>query len=285
MHAHTTGAISHKALYRLGTGPWRLFSLLPLALGACVDLTDPNMELGEPCTSGVSIALGQSMSGQLTLDDCVQADGVYGDRWTLNISSQTSIVINVTSPLFDGVLELHDSTSNLIGYGDAFIGPTKARITETLPGGSCVITVRSIRAGAIGRYELSVGLAAGCSPLGDLTLGVPVTGTLAVSDCLSEWDSFMDHWSLTLTSTQKLRLDLKSTDFDEIILIRDERGDILHSSDWGGLTSFARLETELAAGNWTISVTAPDEGFRGDYDLTVDIAPPCTPRARRDCTG
>ena len=36
------------------------------------------------------------MSGQFTLDDCVQADGVYGDRWTLNISSQTSIVINVT---------------------------------------------------------------------------------------------------------------------------------------------------------------------------------------------
>ncbi len=277
MRAHTTGAISHKALYPLGKGPWLLCSLLPLALGACVDLTDLDTELGDPCSSAVSITLGRSMSGQLTLDDCVQADGAYGDRWSLDLSSRTSIVINVTSPLFDGVLELHDSTGNLIGYGDDFIGPTNARITESLPAGSYVITVRSIRAGAIGQYELSVGLAADCGPLGDLTLGVPVTGTLAASDCLSEWDSFMDHWSLTLTSTQKLRLDVQSTDFDEIILIRDERGDIIESSDWGGPTGSARLETELAAGNWTISVTAPDEGFRGDYDLTVDIAPPCTP--------
>ena len=87
----------------------------------------------------------------------------------------------------------------------------------------------------------------------------------------------VDNWSLSLTSTQKLRIDLKSSDFDEILLVRDQQGNIINSAAGGGPTGHARLDTELSAGEWTISVTSPFETARGSYDLTVDVAPPCSP--------
>ena len=116
-----------------------------------------------------------------------------------------------------------------------------------------------------------------CSPVGALQLGQTVTGALAADDCLFDFGGNMDNWSLSLTSTQRLRIDLKSSDFDEIVLVRDQQGNIIIGAVWGGPTDHARLETELSAGEWIISVTSPFETARGTYNLTVDVAPPCTP--------
>lgn len=269
MRAHTTGAISHKALYPLGKGPWLLCSLLPLALGACVDLTDLDTELGDPCSSAVSVTLGRSMSGQLTLDDCVQADGAYGDRWSLDLSSRTSIVINVTSPLFDGVLELHDSTGNLIGYGDDFIGPTNARITESLPAGSYVITVRSIRAGAIGDYDLTVDIAPPCTPGKELVLGETVRGEIGPTDCLMDGWMPADSFGLTIAEETPIDIRVKSTDLDPLLILQDQNGRDI-AVGWSVLQDgIAQIHMSLAPGSYSLFVTAGSDPPEGSYQLTV----------------
>ena len=256
-------------------------SMLCLATVACGDDSPTEVEEVEepenPCTAAVAISIGETSNGSLNPSDCVQPDGAYGDRFSLSLSSRTDVRIDLTSNAFDAFLELRDNFGNVIAANDDAGGSLNSRIIQPLEAGSYIILARSLGPAQSGSYVLSVSLGPDCSPLGDLTLGVTVTGTLAADDCLFEFGGLMDNWSLSLTSTQKLRIDLKSSDFDEILLVRDPQGFIFAGADWGGPTGHARLEIELPAGDWTISVAAPVETARGTYDLTVDVAPPCTP--------
>ena len=242
-----------------------------------MDENETENEVTDPCQATSPISMGQSISGQLNANDCVQSDGAYSDRWSLSLSGQTDVRIDLTSSAFDAVLELQDVLGNVITQNDDVGASLNSRIIQTLQARSYIILARSVGSGRTGSYQLSVSEAPDCSPVGVLQLGQTVTGALAADDCLFEFGGNVDNWSLSLTSTQRLRIDLKSSDFDEIVLVRDQQGNIINGADWGGPTGHARLDTELSAGEWTISVTSPFETARGSYDLTVDVAPPCTP--------
>ncbi len=255
---------------------------LCLAIVACggdgpTEVEQLESEPEDPCTAAVAISIGETAHGGLQPSDCVQPDGVYSDRFRLSLSSHTDVRIDLTSDAFDAFLELRDNSGNFIASNDDAGGSLNSRIIQPLDAGSYIIIARSLGSGQSGSYTLSVSLGPDCSPIGDLTLGVTVTGTLASDDCLFEYGGLMDNWSLSLPSTQKLRIDLESSDFDEVLLVRDPQGFIVAAADWGGPTGHARLETQLTAGDWTISVSAPIETARGDYTLTLDVAPPCTP--------
>jgi hypothetical protein len=259
-----------------------LCSTLCLAVIACGDDTPTEVEELEsetenPCTAAVAISIGETANGSLQSSDCVQPDGAYSDRFSLSLSSHTDVRIDLRSNAFDAFLELRDNLGNVLAINDDAGGSLNSRIIQPLDAGSYIILARSLGPEQSGSYSLSVSLGPDCSPIGDLTLGETVTGTLASDDCLFEYGGLMDNWSLSLTSTQKLRIDLKSSDFDEILLLRDSQGLIINGADWGGPTGHARLETELPAGDWTISVSTPSETVQGAYTLTVDVAPPCTP--------
>ena len=249
--------------------------LVSVACGESAMAVDEE-EIENPCNSTVAISLGQSRAGQLTSTDCLQADGAYGDRWSLGLSSAGDVRIDLTSNAFDAFLELRDNVGNVIAVNDD-AGSLNSRIIQPLQAGSYIILARSLGPGETGSYQLSVVEGPDCSALGNLALGVTVTGALESSDCLFDFGGFMDNWSLNLTTPQKLRFDLKSSDFDEVILVRDQFGNIVNGADGYGPAGYARLEAELPAGDWTISVTSIMGTATGDYDLTVDVAPPCTP--------
>ena len=258
------------------------YALLCLGIAACaaddsVGVNENENDLTDPCQATSPISMGQSIAGQLNANDCGQPDGAYGDRWSLSLSGQTHVRIDLASNTFDAFLELRDDVGNVIAQNDDAGASLDSRLIQTLQLGSYIILARSLAPGQTGSYQLSVSEGPDCSPVGALQLGQTVTGALAADDCLFDFGGNMDNWSLSLTSTQRLRIDLKSSDFDEVVLVRDQQGNIINGAGWEGPTGHARLETELSAGDWTISVTSPYETARGSYDLTVDVAPPCTP--------
>ena len=194
----------------------------------------------------------------------------------MSLSSQTNVRIDLTSSVFDAFLELQDDFGNIIAGTDDAGGGLNSRIIEPLQAGSYIILARSLGSGSTGSYQLSVSEGPDCSSVGALQVGQTVTGTLAANDCLFEFGGSMDNWSLSLATTQKLRLDLESSDFVPIVLVRDPMGNIMGGA--GGDPSIdARLDLELGAGDWTVSVTTQFETALGAYELTVDVAPPCTP--------
>ena len=237
------------------------------------DVTDPT----DPCQVASPISIGQSVGGRLNAGDCLQSDGAFGERWSLSLSDQTDVRIDLASSAFDAFLELQDDVGTVIAQNDDAGGSLDSRLVLTLQAGSYIILARSLISRRTGDYQLTVSEAPDCSPLGALQLGQTVTGTLADGDCLFEFGGNTDNWSLSLTSTQRLRFDLKSSDFNELLLVRDQQGFIVNGAVGGGPTGHARLDTELSAGDWTILVTTDFGTALGTYELTVDVAPPCTP--------
>ena len=258
-----------------------LYGLLCLGVAACGGGDDPmDVDADDPCQATSSISLGQSRPGQLDATDCVLSDllsdGAFGDRWSLSLAGQTDVRIDLTSNTFDAFLELRDNVGNVIALNDNAAGSFDARLIRTLQAGSYIILARTLEVGQAGAYRLSVTDGPDCSPVGALQLGQTVTGGLADDDCVGEITGQVDNWSLSLANTLKLRIDLESSDFDEVVLVQNQEGDIIDLAVVGP-TGHARLDTELEAGEWTIVATAPLDTGRGAYDLTVDELPACTP--------
>ena len=187
-------------------------SMLCLASVACgesttaVDDQEQEQTPPNPCTSAVAISVGQSSGGQLSATDCRQPDGAYGDRWSLSLLTATDVRIDLTSNAFDAFLELRDNAGNLIAANDDAGGSLDSRLIQQLQAGSYIIVARSLGTGQTGNYQLSVREGPDCSPVGDLTLGVTATGTLAADDCLFEFGGVMDNWSLSLTCSAPDRI-------------------------------------------------------------------------------
>ena len=241
-----------------------LYGLLCLGVAACGGGDDPtDVDADDPCQATSSISLGQSRPGQLDATDCVLSDllsdGAFGDRWSLSLAGQTDVRIDLTSNTFDAFLELRDNVGNVIALNDNAAGSFDARLIRTLQAGSYIILVRTLVVGQAGAYRLSVTDGPDCSPVGALQLGQTVTGELADDDCVGESTGQVDNWSLSLPNTLKLRIDLESSDFDELVLVQNQDGNIIIGAivDTSGTLGHARLDTELEAGEWTIVATAP----------------------------
>ena len=258
-----------------------LYGLLCLGVAACGGGDDPtDVDADDPCQATSSISLGQSRPGQLDATDCVLSDGLspdgaFGDRWSLSLSGQIDVRIDLTSNTFDAFLELRDDVGNVIALNDNAPGSFDSRLIRTLQAGSYIILVRTLVVGQAGAYRLSVTDGPDCSPVGALELGQTVTGELADDDCVGESTGQVDNWSLSLPNTLKLRIDLESSDFDELVGVQDQEGNI--TGALVGPSGHARLDIELGAGEWTILATSLLDTGRGAYDLTVGELPACTP--------
>jgi hypothetical protein len=227
-----------------------------------------------PCAAFTPISVGQQKGGELSASDCSEFDGVLTDRWSLTLGERMPIRIDMTSPTFEGYLELMNESGVAVGWGAD--GQTNARIGSEFPAGRYTVVVRSYPPGATGEYTLAVAEAPECASQGNLVLGESVSGTAREEDCWFEWTT-VDNWSLTVPRRQKYRIDLKSSDFDEILLLRDENGFVQMGADWSGPSGHARLDMEISAGDWTLSVATATYGDEGSYTLSADLAPACTP--------
>ncbi len=154
-----------------------LYGLLWLGVAACGgdDSVGPKVNENDPCQATSPISMGQSLAGQLNANDCGQPDGAYGDRWSLSLSGQTHVRIDLASNAFDAFLELRDDVGNVIAQNDDAGASLNSRLIQTLQSGSYIILARSLAPGQTGSYQLSVSEGPDCSPLGALQLGQTVT--------------------------------------------------------------------------------------------------------------
>jgi hypothetical protein len=257
-------------------GPYARIIALCLVGAACS--SSPTDEgASDPCALLPVIAVGESKSGSLGSSDCIQEDGAFGDRWRLSVSPAADIRIDLESPGFEGVIELRDGSGNVIGVAVDPGGIGDARIIQPLPASTYTLLVRPTYSGQAGNYTLSVSLAPSCAPVGSLGVGQTVSGSLQEGDCIRQWEGRADNWSLSVSSPQKLRLDLESADFDEILLLSTPEGYVWWGSDWNHPSGHARADVTLEPGEWTLTVTTPLEQTRGSYQLAVALQPPCAP--------
>lgn len=118
------------------------------------------------------------------------------------------------------------------------------------------------------------GAASGVGVPGTISVGQTVTGRLSSSsgtsvDCNT---CYADRYTLTLTGTQRLRVLLRSTEFDAFLQILDSNGKILvvDDDDGGGPNGTdALIATTFTAGKFVIEVTTANTRETGAYTLSV----------------
>jgi len=96
----------------------------------------------DPCQVTSPVSVGQSVSGQLNASDCAQPDGAYSDRWSLSLSGQTDVRMDLTSSDFDADQEIRDNLGNVIATNRDADASLNSRIIQTLQAGSARGLVR-----------------------------------------------------------------------------------------------------------------------------------------------
>ena len=116
-----------------------------------------------------------------------------------------------------------------------------------------------------------------CSAARTIAIGDTKGSTLGPGDCQLNDGSYTELWTLTLTETKSIAIDLTtSAQFDAYLLLTDANNNLLQRDDDTGADLNARIVTTLPAGTYRIFVNTFAAGDAGSYNLAVSEAvDPC----------
>lgn len=134
----------------------RLWPVVALLI-ACGGDGGTEPKLPRSCTTTVGpIAIGQTVTGSLTIASCRLADSTFADLWSLQIPVITTLTMDLGSTAFDAFLFVNDASGNLVVQDDDSGPDLDARIVHTFGPGSYVVFANTFDVGDVGGYTLSV---------------------------------------------------------------------------------------------------------------------------------
>lgn len=247
--------------------------------GETGDYTLTLTDLGEPApVRPVAIAPGQVVSGSITLEDPISADGKPTDYYKFNARAGRKYAVTMLSQAFDAVVDV--GRGNNGGFerfrtNDDGGGGTNARL-EWVPSaaGEVWIAAHTLNADT-GRYTILL------EDLGDapppvaptfLKPGATINGVLGQGDEMGE-QGFYDSYEFDAAEGQVVVIRMDSDDFDPIVAIGQgdpEDWKELDKDDDGGIGTNAHLEYRIPeAGRYV--VRAYSIGRRtGSYTIKLE---------------
>lgn len=225
-----------------------------------------------------TIAVGRVVTDSLTARDPVgRSRKAPYHVWSLDGRRGQRIEIDLASADFDAYLVLRDGEGYVIGRDDDSGEGNAARLHAILPReGRYQIVATSFSEGGGGRYTLGVsgweapdappaGVAAALRP------GETKDGLLEPGDEVSGDGPFQDRWTFDARAGQRLRFELRSTDFDSYLVVLGPDGAQLATDDDGLGDNDASIAFRAgAAGHYTALATSyGDDPKSGAYRLTL----------------
>jgi len=246
-----------------------------------------------PAQAQQQIAVGQAVSGSLTVSDLQWSNGERYDPYLFYGQAGQYVTITMTSSDFDSYLILQDANGNQIAYNDDGGGSMglNAQIQTTLPmTGTYRIIARAYRSNLFGNYTLmlagSGGVAMTPTPtpmpmtpaitspnqlnvLGQIGANQQVSGNLTPMD--QRWDSKpVQVWAFPCTAGQAFQMDILSS-WDNYALVFDPMGTTVARDDDTGEGLNARINyTCTMSGIYRLAVTTfMSSTTPGAYTLQV----------------
>lgn len=228
-----------------------------------------------------AIAVGESLTGYLSASDCIlpRSDVNRAVGYMLSLAAPRSVTIEVTSSeIVDPFLLLTDSNMDVWAAQDPG-DQTSPRLTYDLAEGAYIVWVTSFSGGSTGAFQLSVAEGpSACRPNAsvdpEIVVGQSRTGSLTESDCLFPGSgSYANAYVLRLDEPASLQIDLRSSDFDPVLIVTDADMNIVDFDDDGGGYPNSRLARDFAAGNYFVWVVSYWSAETGAYELTVTDGP------------
>jgi len=222
--------------------------------------------VADACQDVTVLTLTQAAQGNLAPDGCL-LDDALSDLFSLSLTDTTSVLLDLTSTEFDASLEIQDTLGNTVESDDDGGPGTDARINRSLPPGDYAIIATSFEGTETGSYTLTA--VDPCLQTTGIQPVDTVSGSLSDTDCSLPSGNAADLYVLTLTAPLSMQIDLKSTELDPFLELRDAAGALLVSDDDGGAVFDAQITMALGAGTYTIVATAANPRAQGTYTLEV----------------
>jgi len=229
------------------------------------------------------LAPGPAQEGRLETGDATGNRGLE-DRWTFDGRAGQLARIDVISSSFDTYAVLLQNGTPLDSNDDGGEG-NNSRLTTILPrSGSYTVAVSAYAQGSAGgRYTVQLAFSeppAGAGRVERLQFGRTASGRLEAGDRPRSGGGYQDQWEFDGRQNQNIMLEMRSSDFDAYLELRDADGNLVAENDDGGDGTNALISARLTR-NGRYRVIARSYGERestGFYELTLtnvgDVAAP-----------
>ncbi|MFC1614930.1 PPC domain-containing protein, partial [Gemmatimonadota bacterium] len=231
-----------------------------------------------PERSTTELFYGWSMDGSLSALDgkSHRRSRALADDYTFTGSSGDSVIIDLTSSVFDTYLHLYDPEGGLVAENDDYGSTSRSYIWYRLTSsGTHTIEVTSYGGNEVGIYQITLlgneNVKPGRSTT-EISYGDSIAGSFNVTDGTSRFirGSYADNYTFTGSSGDTVGIGLTSREFDTFLFLFDQEGEVAaYNDDWGG-TSRSYIWYILGKdGTYTVEVASYNENTTGEYTITL----------------
>jgi alpha-tubulin suppressor-like RCC1 family protein len=245
-----------------------------------------------PVLAQGQVAIGQTVTSQITASSPVNAEGRRYALWTFGGTAGQSVRIDMASYELDSYLILQGPNGAELSRNDDGGGRLNAQITQTLPAnGTYRILAVSFRTGGamFGDYTLSVnaaGVAAApvtpppaqaptAAVATPIVIGQTVTSQITASSPVNAEGRRYALWTIAGAAGQSVRIDMASYELDSYLILQNANGtELARNDDGGGRLNAQITQTLPVSGRYRIlAVSFRTTGAMfGSYTLSVNGA-------------
>lgn len=213
---------------------------------------------------------GRLESGTLRRGDRTLTSGEYADYLTLEGRAGEYLLLDLTSREFDPYLILIAPSGEQFENDDYEGSASRSLLgVDLTEDGEYQVVVTTYDVGEGGAYDLKVEARPG-RPAGGRNAWTE-KGTLAEGDSTLTTGEFLDDYEVEGVPGQRLRLDMKSSDFDTYLILIDPAGEHVENDDAADLPGHSVIDTELKeAGTYQVLATSYAKET-GAYELSFEL--------------
>ena len=235
------------------------------------------------CSTARTVAIPSSTNATLSAaNSCRLNDKSYLDRYDLNVSTRSTVRLDMISSVVDSYLLLLDDDGKLVAQDDDAGAGVNARIEVQLEAGHYFLLANAGR-GDVGNYRLDVVVPVDpCAVTKTIGLNTTVTNTLTSADCTVGGTGPIPNtqrWLLNVASATPIQIDMVSSAVDAYLVLQNATtGAVLAENDDAAVgTHNARIAANFPAGQYIINASTYDFNETGAYALTVATIVTTTP--------
>jgi hypothetical protein len=234
---------------------------------------------------GQTVASGSGAryeSGTLASGDQTLTSGEYVDVYTFDGRAGEQVVLDLRSTDFDPYIFVRFPEGGQEDNDDHEGDATRSLLSLTLQNdGQYRVSITSYQPGETGAYTLRI--EQGGSSAAVASGSRNERGALSAGDSTLRSGEYVDHYDFQGRPGERVRIDLRSSDFDTYLILKDPNGEQQENDDFEG-TSRSVIDADInESGTYRVLVTSYGEGETGDYTLAIDVGAPAPAAvARRD---
>lgn len=258
------------------TGPWQRTVRMPAVLLTLLLAAFTAEPAAAQSSTPMALPMGQSVRGTLSSSDLRLDDASYYDLYLVNTSAGERVRVTLESNDFDAYLSLGQGTSandfSFVSANDDGASGTDSRIDFVSEGGAYLIRANSLSSGSTGAYTLTVSSRGGGAAPSVQTIGggQTVRGSLSGSDAVLSDGSYYDTYRFRGTAGDRVRVTMRSGDFDTYLAVGTEASPTMETDDDGAGGTDSQVTMTLPSTGWyVIRANSLYSGATGSYSLSV----------------